>query len=133
MIDREFLDDRYCFACGEDNPAGLHLDINADSGKCEVNWMPEKRFQGYSGVLHGGIISTLMDETMAYAAISLVGAAATGEISVRFRKPVKTDCMIRVTARVTERKGRLLLTEAELLQDGNRMASATARFLDVER
>ena len=125
-----FTDDDYCFACGTRNPIGLRLEVRpAEDGTSAFTWIPRREFQGWSGVLHGGVISTLLDEAMAYATGHLAEGAATAEITVSFKKPVSTDRELTVTARVDERKRRLMRTSAVLEQDGAVKASARAVFV----
>jgi acyl-coenzyme A thioesterase PaaI-like protein len=54
---------RMCFVCGIHNPIGLHLSFYTDEkGRCIARFQPKPEHQGYPGQLHGGIISTLLDE-----------------------------------------------------------------------
>ena len=122
-------DDSYCFACGPENPIGLKVRAVREEGIAEIAWNPSREFQGFKGVLHGGITSTLLDEAMAHAAISLVPGAATARMSVRFRKPVRTDREITVRAEVTGKKGRLIRVTATLVQDEETRASAEGEFI----
>ncbi|MBN1825560.1 MAG: PaaI family thioesterase [Candidatus Eisenbacteria bacterium] len=125
-----FTDNDYCFACGSRNPIGLHLNVRTDEeGSAVFTWTPKREYQGWSGVLHGGVISTLLDEAMAYATGSLAEGAATAEIHVSFKKPVSTERALTVTARVEERKRRLMRTSAILVQDGEERAAARAVFV----
>ncbi|MBC8428726.1 MAG: PaaI family thioesterase [FCB group bacterium] len=82
-------------------------------------------------MLHGGIISTLMDEAMAYAVSSVAGEAATVELNVKFKKPVVCGKEVLVEAEVVEHKKRLIRLKATLTQNGETKASATATFLAV--
>lgn len=127
-----FDDDRYCFVCGEKNPFGLHLEPVGKNGKGTILWNPEKRHQGYSGVVHGGLISTLLDEAMAYAAISVAGFCATADISVKFRKPVRIGETVKVEAELVERRGPVLRLKATVFQDGEEKARAFATFINVQ-
>ena len=79
------------------------------------------------------IISTILDEMMAHAALSLVGSAATAELSLQFRKPVMTGRELEIRAEVRERKRRILLVVAELIQDGELRARGEGKFLVVAR
>jgi len=128
-----FEDDHYCFACGKENPAGLQVRVDRDDGRCRLLWNPKREFQGFREILHGGIISTLLDEAMAHAVLSVRGGTATAEIRVVFEKPVNTAEEITVEARVEEEKRRLLRASAELLQGGARKASARGTFVQVAR
>jgi acyl-coenzyme A thioesterase PaaI-like protein len=78
-------DDNYCFVCGEANPFGLHLKFSLNAGKASAEFIPQKSHQGYKDIVHGGIISTILDEAMVKAALMQGLPAITGEIIVRFR------------------------------------------------
>jgi hypothetical protein len=61
-------DDHNCFGCGADNPWGLHLIFFAEPGGAVYShWTPQVNHQGYDGMVHGGIISTVFDEVMAWS------------------------------------------------------------------
>lgn len=124
-------DDRYCFACGPENPAGLRVETDREDGTAEIRWTPGREYQGFKGILHGGIVSTLLDEAMAHAVLSVVPGAATASLSVRFQLPVSTDRDVTVRARVEERRGRVILASGVLLQEGREMATAEGKFVLV--
>lgn len=126
-----FDDDRFCFVCGEKNPHGLHLKPQGSDGSGTIHWTPRKRHQGYTGVVHGGFLSMVLDEAMAYAAMSVAGFCATVEISVRFRKKVLTGRPVEVEAELVQRRGRFLKLQASLFQDDEEKASAKATFISV--
>ena len=131
MKNGKFGDDRYCFVCGELNQSGLRLNPEGKDGKGTIHWTPTREYQGYTGVLHGGITSALMDEAMAYAALSVVATAVTAEITINFRKPVLTDESIIAEGKVVEQRGKIILTSGRILQKDNIMATATAKFVVV--
>ncbi len=126
-----FDDDRFCFVCGEKNEYGLRLKPRGENGHGTITWTPDRKYQGYTGVVHGGLLSTLMDEAMAYAAMSVAGVCATAEIRVKFKKPVKTDCPVEVEAQVLDVRGRMIRLRAVLTQDGLEKASAEGTFFKV--
>lgn len=128
---RTFRRDDFCFACGQQNENGLRLRPAASEGRAVVQWTPPLHYQGYAGVLHGGVISTIMDETMAHAALSLVRRAATAELSLQFLKPVMTGRELEVRAGVRERRRRIVVVWAELIQDGEVRARGEGKFLAV--
>jgi len=131
MSDDTFDRDDLCFVCGQQNDGGLRLRPRSEEGRCVIEWVPASRYQGYAGVLHGGVISTLFDEAMAHAALSVAGPSPTAGISVEFVKPVAIGRPIRIEAAVKERRRRILRTEAELRQDGEVRARATGTFVAV--
>ena len=85
------VDDNYCFACGSENPDGLKLEFEySDNNIVKTTYTPPEKFQGWKGIVHGGIITTLLDEVMAKAAIKKGYHILTGEITIRFKNPAKT-------------------------------------------
>ena len=90
--------------------------------------VPDK-FCGWEGIIHGGIISTLLDEIMAYAAFTHNEKGVTGEISVRFRKPMPSNKKVKVEGFVESQKGRVLCTVGKITLDGVLIAEATAKMV----
>ncbi len=131
----EARDDHHCFGCGRLNPQGLGLTFfRASEG--EGVWAPFKPAQvheGFPGMAHGGIISALLDEAMAWAISSRGIWAVTGTMTVTYRKPVETGAPIRASGRLVEDRGRKLLLAGELRRevDGLLLAEATATFVRV--
>ncbi|MDM7993350.1 MAG: PaaI family thioesterase [Candidatus Fermentibacter sp.] len=125
------VNDDYCFVCGKDNPSGLRLSPRGEGGSCRLELVPPRETQGWAGVMHGGMVTAVLDEAMAYASMSLGGRYATAEISVCFRRPARTGIETVVTARVTESRGRLARASAEMLQEGEVVASGSASFILV--
>ncbi len=121
--------DRYCFACGTDNPIGLKLEFKYTSGGVEANFIPGKEHQGFVNLVHGGILSTIMDEAMAHAVLSLQLKAVTARMGVSYKKPTRIGEPLTVKGRIVEKKGRLIKTAASILQNGFITADATADFL----
>lgn len=78
-----------CFGCGPANPAGLKLTFEEDDTKLYAVWQPSVHFQGYTNVLHGGIIATLLDETGAWCVNVKAGTSGvTSSMTVKYLKPV---------------------------------------------
>lgn len=78
-----------CFGCGPANPAGLKLTFEEDDTKLYAEWKPSVHFQGYTNVLHGGIIATLLDETGAWCINVKAGTSGvTSSMTVKYLKPV---------------------------------------------
>jgi uncharacterized protein (TIGR00369 family) len=123
--------DGLCFVCGPRNERGLNIRVEGHDGRCSFRWTPETTLQGWEGILHGGIVTAILDEAMAYAAMSIAGHSATTEITVSFRRPVMTGREVEVRAEVESNRGRLTLTRGEVLQDGHVMATGKARFIAV--
>ena len=91
---------------------------------------PGRAFGGWSDIMHGGIVATLLDEAMAHAAIAAGERAVTARIEVRFRKAVPTDKPLVVEGKVHSRRGRIMEMESTLRgEDGTLFAQGKARFV----
>jgi acyl-coenzyme A thioesterase PaaI-like protein len=134
LSDRERLAARpnsNCFVCGVDNPRGLHLVFGADqSGNQSAIWTPDSTLEGFSGIVHGGIVSTALDESMAKAVAATGVEALTAELKVRFRHHVSAGKRYWVRGWVEERDRRVIRAEASLSDvAGAELAHAWASFL----
>lgn len=119
-----------CVACSPDNKLGLRLDFqDAGDGAVRTTFDCSATFEGYPGQLHGGIISTLLDATMANCLFAQDLQAVTAELSVRFKAPVTLKHKATAEARVVRDLFPLFLMEAHLIQDGQVKATATAKFI----
>ena len=102
-----------CFGCGPANPAGLKLTFEEDDTKLYAEWQPSVHFQGYTNVLHGGIIATLLDETGAWCVNVKAGTSGvTSSMTVKYLKPVyisKGTVTIEASVISRERKSARLL------------------------
>lgn len=122
-----------CLVCGRDNPIGLKTRFyEVDGGELVGVFTPRTEFQGYPGRLHGGICSTLLDETIGRA-ISVADPEAWGvtvELNVRYRKPVPLDQDVKAVGRITSHSGRIFEGSGEIrLADGSVAVEATGRYL----
>jgi uncharacterized protein (TIGR00369 family) len=131
---KSFTDNRRCFVCGENNPDGLQLVLrmDKDEGRAAADVVFPERFQGWEGIVHGGLLATVLDEVMIYAARSNGLRCVTGEITVRYVKPARTGEAYRLEGRVTGTKGKITLAESELIgADGEVFARATGKLFRV--
>jgi acyl-coenzyme A thioesterase PaaI-like protein len=126
--------DHGCFGCGDVNPIGLHLRFAPDGDGMRALFIPGPEHQGFGGIVHGGIISTILDEAMAWATAHAGFWAMTSDIRVRFRRPLNIGDSTVVTARVSGVRGRLVTTSGELAlaSDGSTVATASATFVKVD-
>lgn len=90
-----------CFVCSEGHPHGLGLRFHhTTDGVACVTRIPAT-YCGFDGMVHGGIISALLDEAAAYALFARHGKlGVTRDITVRFLKPVPTGTEIRVVGEI---------------------------------
>ncbi len=127
--------DRWCFACGADNPIGLKLKFRQEGDAVVCDFMPEKKHQGFLGIMHGGITSVILDEVMAqYVMIVMKKLAVTIRLETKFRKPVEIGSRIRAMAFYESSKRGFHFLRAEIRDEGgDLLASAKSVFAEKER
>jgi acyl-coenzyme A thioesterase PaaI-like protein len=123
---------RHCFICGMENPVGLHLHIYETApGEVESTYLPPEHFQGYPGVLHGGIVAAIIDEISGRA---LMGSDPmdprfmfTAKLQVKYRKNVPIGKQLKIIGKAGKSKAKSAEAWAgiydaethELLAEGN--------------
>jgi acyl-coenzyme A thioesterase PaaI-like protein len=124
-----------CFACGSDNARGLQLKFHIGlDGTATANLALSSQWEGPRGIVHGGIVTTWLEEAMAKAAAATGCDTMTAELRVRFRQYAETGERLQVRGWVVRHKTRLIETEAQLVAaDGSERAHAWAKFLVVAK
>ena len=122
----------HCFACGPDNPGGMHLKFSADpSGKKFIcNFRLSKRYTGPPGHCHGGIIATILDDAMSKLNKLHDLPAATARMTVEYLRPVPLHEPLRVESHEISKRGRRLTRVAEI-RDANGAVLARSRGVFV--
>ncbi|GMW02656.1 MAG: hypothetical protein AMXMBFR84_37920 [Candidatus Hydrogenedentota bacterium] len=123
-----------CFVCGEENPFGLKLRFRVDGNRIWTSFDPVPAYCGFPNVLHGGVAAALLDETMGWAANrSLSRMTLTGELRVRYVRPVPGDRVLHVWAEVSKGHRRIAYTHGAITsEDGaETYARAEARFIPL--
>ncbi len=116
-----------CFACGQDNPIGLKLRFQWDGKRARAEFTAADVYQGWPGVVHGGIIFCLLDEAMAYAGLFQGVTCVTARMQVRLSHRAATNEPLIITSSVTKKTRKLVETEASVvLKDGTLVAEGTA-------
>jgi uncharacterized protein (TIGR00369 family) len=119
----------HCFVCGSRNEAGLRLAIVYGNGEARAEFQPDARWEGYPGVVHGGIIGAMLDDLMFHAVYSVIKqVAVTASIEVRFRRPARIGDRLFCQARVGEAGRR----PAPAASPGGRARERHSRFVEVE-
>ncbi len=98
-----------CFGCAPHNESGLRMEfVRHEDGSVSADWEPRREFEGFPGLVHGGIQATLADETAAWMIHSVLGTAGvTKELHTRYHKPARfEDGPLHIEARETGREGR---------------------------
>ena len=127
---------KMCFICGLENPVGLKLKIYQTApGEIETIYTAPEHFQGYPGVLHGGIVATILDEISGRA---LMGDAHkprfmyTGKLEVKYRKNVPIGMPLKIVGKALRSKGKTAEGWAGIYDEaGNLLAEATTLLIDV--
>jgi len=119
-------DNNMCFGCGEKNPFGLKLKFNVKEDGVETRFTPKEYHQGYKGIMHGGIMATLLDEALAWAAHAHGIKGVTAELEIRFKKPVNTGEEIKIEAKILNSKGNIFYGEA-IVKNFDNSVLATAK------
>jgi uncharacterized protein (TIGR00369 family) len=125
---------QYCFACGHQNPLGLHMQFRRDGAAGVVcEYTPRREHQGFPGVMHGGVLVALLDEAMAWAMFAAHRAlGVTAKMETRYRRSASPDGPLTVRAAVVRVRGRRIEVESSIDDaEGNRLVEATALFLRV--
>jgi uncharacterized protein (TIGR00369 family) len=122
-----------CFGCGQANAGGLHLKFFLTEDRRVVcHATVGDAFEGPKGYVHGGIIATLLDETMSKAVRSHGLVAMTRHMEVDYQRPVPSTEEIRLEGRVTRNEGRKHWVEANILNSrGNVLAHGKGLFIEV--
>ncbi|HEY3704310.1 MAG TPA: PaaI family thioesterase [Terracidiphilus sp.] len=123
-----------CFGCGAANPNGLQLDFYLTQDLRVVCLaVVGDAFEGPKGYVHGGIIATLLDETMSKAVRAHGLVAMTRHMEVDYQRPVPSTEEIRLEGRVTRNEGRKHWTEANIYNaDGKLLAQGKGLFIEVK-
>ncbi len=124
---------RMCFACGDKNERGLHMEFRREGDRAVCDYTPCGYQQGYPGRMHGGVVTTLIDEAMGWAVYQASAWAATARLSVRFRRPVRLDEPLRIEAWVTRDRIRLIELHAEVRDAaGTLLAEGDGAFMKLD-
>jgi uncharacterized protein (TIGR00369 family) len=128
----ELTDDGYCFVCGHKNPIGLKLDFLFDGNTIKTEFTGSKEHQGYVNIVHGGIISTLLDEAMVKLAIAMDMPVVTAQMEIRLKKALKVGEKIIVTAEILKDTKKILEAHAKAVTaDNTVIAEATGKLVRV--
>jgi uncharacterized protein (TIGR00369 family) len=130
---KKLEDDHHCFVCGEKNPHGLHLKFSINEGKVSSEFVPQKIHQGYKNIIHGGIISAILDEAMVKVALMQGLTAVTAEITVRFKNPLMVGERAVVESGITNINKKIIETSARIKKsDETLIAEGHAKLLRHE-
>ena len=125
-----------CFVCGQRNPFGLHLVFRVEGDSVVADFQPREEHQGFPGIIHGGIVAAVLDESLGRT--SLLGEhpewTMTGRLEVRYRRYVPYGPQLRVRARLTTDRRRMLQATGVLTLSNDEsavLAEAQGTFLPL--
>ena len=123
-----------CFVCGRENARGLRIPFVVDGEEVRALFTPGAELAGYEDTVHGGIISSLLDEAIVWAAFAATGRfGVTAELNVRFRKPLPIGTECTISGKLLEDKGRILIMESCVADgEGSPYATATGKIVPRE-
>ncbi len=123
----------HCFLCS--NPMhselGLRFEVDGED-QISASFECESLYQGYDGILHGGIVSLLFDEAMTNCLFAHDIRAVTAELTIRYILPVAISRSAKITASIKKIRPPLYCLEAEIIQDGEIKAKAKSKFMDFD-
>jgi uncharacterized protein (TIGR00369 family) len=128
------LKKNYCFACGKDNPEGMHLKFALDRDRKQFvsHFRLSKRFTGPPGYCHGGIIATILDDAMSKLNKLRDVIAATSQLTIEYLRPVPLHAPLTVESRELSKRRRRLTHTAEIFdQKGSVLARGTGVFVII--
>lgn len=129
----DIADDDFCFVCGHNNPDSMRAIIDMDrerkAASCRI--VLDRKFQGWQEIVHGGILATMLDEVSAYAGKTVAKHVVTVEMTVRYKKPVRTGQEVLVTAEVVGQRKKIIEISSRLTVDGEVCTEADAKMYIV--
>jgi len=123
-----------CFVCGEENPCGLRGRFEDVGGEVHLRIVIDPCHDGYPGVVHGGVVSAMLDETIGWAcSVAVHRLCMTRELTVQFRRSVPSGRPVLVRGWTTGRKGRLLLAAGQVEdEEGRVLAKGKGSFYALD-
>jgi len=123
----------WCYVCGKDNPVGFRVVFSLEDGRVRARYTPRRDQQGYLGKTHGGVLCTLLDETMGWAPSVVTGRFyVTAELTVRYLRPFPVEKTMIVEAWPEKVARRMATAVGEVRdEDGTTYATAHGKFLPI--
>lgn len=126
---------KHCFVCGTDNSNGLQMNFYDDNHETVSSTITvDDRFQGYPGIVHGGILATMLDE--AVGRVAMIGDhhhfMMTVKLTAQYRHPVPLNTELKVEGKIIKLRGRLGKARGEIiLPDGTVACDAELTLADM--
>lgn len=119
-----------CLVCGKKNSNGLKIDfvLDADNHKAFAKATIGKMFNGYVGIVHGGIVCALLDEVGFHACKTVGVVTVTMNLNTKFKRPVPIDKELYIEGEVTEKRSRSIVASSKIMLDGQVLATASGEY-----
>jgi uncharacterized protein (TIGR00369 family) len=109
---------RHCFVCGINNDNGLKIFFyDEEPGKVTARVTVPRHFQGYPGIVHGGVIAAMLDEVSGRTVMSgddTMRWMVTASLSIRYRKPVPVGKPLKLVGTLKEDNGMIIRAHGEI-------------------
>jgi acyl-coenzyme A thioesterase PaaI-like protein len=127
---------KHCFVCGKENPYGLNLEFFETSpGEVEVDIVIPDQYQGYPGVVHGGIVAAILDEVTGRVHMGDPPRFMfTARLDIRYRKNVPIGQPLHIIGRAGKSKERTAMASGQIFgPNGELLAEAEALLVNVPK
>ncbi len=126
-----------CLVCGRTNPHGLCLSLHVNPTTSEVTtrFTPKPEHIGFENIIHGGLLATVLDEAMVWAATwSIKRFCLAAELTVRYRSSARPGEPLNVTATIDTARSKLITTTGQILRpsDNTVIATASGKFIPMD-
>ena len=126
-----------CFACGQNNPYGLQLVFRLDDNTVVSDFAPRKEYQGFPGIVHGGIVAVVLDEALNRTSMLAEHPkwTMTGRLEIRYRRHVPYGPLLRVRATLGMQRGRMVQASGKIVlaeDESVVFAEAQGSFMTLE-
>jgi uncharacterized protein (TIGR00369 family) len=122
-------DHAHCLMCGASNPRSLGLRFDTEGDSVRTTFDAESTLQGYTGILHGGVVASLLDAAMAHCLFRQGVQGVTGDLHIRFVRPISCDMSVEVRGWLVSVHGPVYRLRAELVAERRVMAWAEGKFM----
>ena len=129
------IDEGMCFVCGRKNPKGLRVKFTVDRKALKIagTFKPRREHEGYKGIMHGGLVGTLLDEAMVKLLWESGIPAVSASLEIRLARPAMVGEELAISGWVEEDRGKVIVTAAKVVDSrGNLVAEAKGKCMRVE-
>jgi acyl-coenzyme A thioesterase PaaI-like protein len=127
------IENECCIVCGQENNHGMKINYQlTPKGIISAQWIPSEKYEGLKGIIHGGILTAVIDEAMSKTIIAMSIEALTVELNVRFHNYVTSGDKLRISAGIVKKEKRKIITEGFIVREPDeKILHAGATFLII--